>query len=168
MNAVEIYGANHMKAYKYIREACRGIVVENGKMLLCYEQKDDQWMIPGGGIEKGETHKECCARELTEETGYIVKVKSKVLTINEYYEDWLFISHYFICECIGKRERNLTQSEIEVGLEPKWLPIEEAIDAFSKYQSYAAENEMKRGMYLREYTALTSIFDIKDEHMYKR
>lgn len=45
---------------------------------------------------------------------------------------------------------------MEAGLEPRWIPLNEAIDIFSKHQDYADENEMKRGAYLREYNALLS------------
>lgn len=161
MEAVEIYGANWKGKYNRIKEACRGIIVENGKILLCYEPADDQYMIPGGGVEDGESYEECCARELAEETGDVINVSRYALTINEYYGDWLFISHYFMCERVGKTERNLTQSELNVGLEPVWLPVLDAINAFSRYKSYVnASNKMKSGMYLREYKALSSIFKV--------
>ena len=77
--------------------------------------------------------------------------------INEYYEEWLFISHYFVCEITGKTARKLTEREVKVGLEPRWLLLEKAVDIFAKHQDYAEENEMKRGAYLREYKALLSL-----------
>ena len=83
------------------------------------------------------------------------------MTINEYYEEWLFISHYFICDYVGETERKLTERELAEGLEPRWIPLKEAIDIFSKHQDYAADNEMKRGAYLREYNALLSYSERK-------
>ena len=112
-------------------------------------------MIPGGGVENNETLEECCTRELAEETGYVVKPHKHYLTINEHYGEWLFTSHYYVCEQIGKTEMKLTDTEIETGLEFQWLPLEEVIEIFSKYQSSAKENQQKRGMYLREYKALS-------------
>jgi len=44
--------------------------------------------------------------------------------------------------------------ELAIGLEPRWIPLKDAIDIFSGPNDYAAENEMKRGSYLREYQAL--------------
>ena len=67
-----------------------------------------------------------------------------------------FVSHYYICDFVGETERALTEREIEVGLEPRWISLNEAIDIFSKHQDYVDENEMKRGAYLREYKALLS------------
>lgn len=159
MKVIDIYGENYFGKYTKSREACRGILIKNDKILLTYEVNTDQYFIPGGGLENNESSEECCVRELAEETGCIVKTNEQYLTINEYYEEWLFVSHYYICEYIGETERKLTEREVEVGLEPRWVSIKEAIDIFSKHQDYARENEMKRGAYLREYNALLHFMD---------
>lgn len=160
MKVIDIYGENYCEQPIKVREACRGIVIKNEKILLTYEVNTDQWFIPGGGLEEKESMQECCVRELAEETGCVIKVNQQYLTINEYYGEWLFISHYYLCDYIGETKRNLTEREIEVGLEPRWISLREAVDIFSKYQDYAGENEMKRGAYLREYKALTAYEDI--------
>lgn len=160
MKTLNIYGENRFEKYTKTREACRGIVISDKKILLTYEVNTDQWFIPGGGVEMDESYEECCIRELEEETGYKVKTNQKYLSINEYYEEWFFTSHYFICDCVGEAERKLTKREIEAGLEPRWIPLEEAIEIFSKHQDYALENEMKRGAYLREYKALSYFMEI--------
>jgi ADP-ribose pyrophosphatase YjhB (NUDIX family) len=155
METLDIYGENQFEKHTKTREACRGIVVLNEKILLTYEVNTDQWFIPGGGLEFNESLEECCVREMAEETGYIVKPFKQYLTINEYYEECFFISHYFVCDIIGETKRKLTEREVQAGLEPRWLPLKEAIEIFSKHQDYADENEMKRGAYLREYNALS-------------
>ena len=159
MKAIDIYGEKYFEQYTKLREACRGIVIRNGEILLTYEVNTNQWFIPGGGLENDEAFGECVTRELAEETGCVVKINKKYLTVNEYYEDWLFVSHYYICDYIGETERTLTKREIEVGLEPRWIPLNEAIDIFSKHQDYADEDECKRGIYLREHDALLSYIE---------
>lgn len=154
MKTIEFYGENYLEQYMKLREACRGIVIRNDEILLTYEVNTDQWFIPGGGVEKDECIQECCVRELVEETGCIVEIDKPYLTINEHYDEWLFVSHYYICNYVGETERTLTEREIEVGLEPRWVSLKEAIEIFSKHQEY--ENDMKRGAYLREYNALLS------------
>lgn len=153
MKMIDIFGDNRFSEYTKIRVATRGIIIRNGMIFLTYEVNTDQWFIPGGGLEDDETIDECCTRELAEETGKIVDTKQQFLTINEYYEEWLFVSHYCICDIIGETERKQTEREISVGLEPRWIKLDEAIDIFSRHMEYA-DNEMKRGAYLREYTAL--------------
>lgn len=151
----DIFGDNRFDSPTEERHACRGIVVRDGIILLSYETATDQYFIPGGGLEENETLNECCIRELSEETGYAVNPTEHFLTVNEYYEEWHFISHYFRCEITGETERKLTKRELDVGLVPVWLPLFDAIDIFSKHADYREENEMKRGAYLREYTALS-------------
>ena len=73
METINIYGDNRFARHTRIREACRGIVVKDGNILLSYEVKSDQWMIPGGGVEADEGYETCCIRELAEETGFLVK-----------------------------------------------------------------------------------------------
>jgi ADP-ribose pyrophosphatase YjhB (NUDIX family) len=101
---------------------------------------------------------QCCIRELAEETGLVVEPGLQFAAIHEYYEEWLFISHYFVCEITGQTERLLTEREMEMGLEPRWIPVEEAVEIFSHHQDHA-HNEMKRGAYLREYEAMKIYLD---------
>ena len=154
MKEINIYGENRHRQYTKMREACRGIVIEGDNILLSYEVNTDQWLIPGGGVENNETLRECCARELAEETGCVVKAETPFLTINEFYEDWLYVNHYCVCQRVGQTQRNLTEMETENGLEPRWISFDEAAAIFAQYQVYAGENELRRGAYLREHQAL--------------
>ena len=78
------YSKNYSDPPEKIREAGRGIVVRDGKILLTHELNTGVFMTPGGGLEENETLNECCIRELKEETGYIVKPVKQFLKINEY------------------------------------------------------------------------------------
>lgn len=154
MRTLQIIGDNHFEAWSKHRTACRGIVVNGDAVLLSYEAVSDQYGIPGGGVEGEESIEECCCREIAEETGIVVAAEEEYLTINEYYEDWFFETHYFVCKVIGTTERKLTAREKKVGMIPKWVNLKEAISIFSKHQAYAKTDEEKRGIYLREYLAL--------------
>ena len=157
LKVIDIVGENYIGKWDKTRTACRGIIIEGDKILLSYEIVNDQWMIPGGGLEDNETDKECCMREIAEETGMVVDVSECMLEIDEYYENWKWVNKYFICKVTGTTEKKLTQSEQEAGMISKWLPVDEIKGIFSKYNTYAGIDEMRRGMYLREYTALTEL-----------
>uniref|UniRef100_UPI003F499C63 NUDIX hydrolase n=1 Tax=Amycolatopsis sp. CA-096443 TaxID=3239919 RepID=UPI003F499C63 len=51
----------------------KGVLVRDGRVLLARNDRDE-WELPGGRIEPGETPEECVAREIAEETGLRVAV----------------------------------------------------------------------------------------------
>ncbi len=157
MKTINIVGDNYFGKWNKTRTACRSVVIKDGKMLLSYETGTDQWMLPGGGLEADEDEKECVIRETAEETGFVIKPSECLLEIDEYYEDWKWVNRYFFGDITGETERNLTEREIEVGMEPRWMQVEEMVEIFSKHADYTDRDEMRRGMYLREYTALKEI-----------
>ena len=157
MKKVDIFGENYFGKWDKTRTACRAIIIKDNKLLLSYETNTNQWMLPGGGLEEEETEEQCVIREVAEETGSVIKPSGCMLEIDEYYEDWKWVNLYFLGEVVGDTEVQLTKREQEVGMEPRWLPVEEILDIFSKHQMYVDIDEMRRGMYLREYTALKEI-----------
>ena len=158
---IEIYGDNYLDYFSKTRVACRGIVIRDGSILLVYAKNNDVWMIPGGGLENDEERSTCVKREISEETGYVVDPTKCVLEIDEYYENEKYVSEYFLCNVVGQSETQLTEREANAGLESKWIPIKGAIEIFSKHQQYAKDDEIKRGLYLREYSALRRIIQGK-------
>lgn len=157
MKTIEIIGKNYFGHHENSRAACRGIVLGDGRILLSFERLTGQYMIPGGGIEDGESDRACCIREVGEETGCLVSCGDCALTINEYYEDRQFVSRYFLCEVTGSTERKLTCREQSVGMEPVWLPVDDAKSVFGSHAVYDGVDEMRRGLYEREYRALTEL-----------
>ena len=155
---IRIVGENYFGRWDKTSTACRGIVIRDRKLLLSYETVSGQWMLPGGGLEAGEEEHECCIREVAEETGYQIRVSDCVLEIDEYYEDFKWVNRYFFGDVTGETVISLTEREKEVGMEARWLPLDEIISIFSNHASYADTDEMRRGMYLREYTALSKLF----------
>ena len=141
------------------RIASRGLIIDNGKILLSYEKNTDVYMTPGGGLENGETLEECCVRELREETGYEVVPLTPLLIINEYCFETVYISNYFICKTVGKSVQSLTDIEIEHGITPVWLDVEKALEIFG---DYASHREDIASLYLREFTVLNKYIEMNE------
>ncbi len=154
MKEISILGANRFETYSKTRAGSRAVILRGDDILLSHETVTDVWMIPGGGLEEGETPEACCVREAEEETGLIVRPLRQFLTISEYYEEYRYITYYFAAEVTGRGQSRLTDGEIRRGLTPVWLPLRDAVALFSRHQDYADTFEEKRGIYLREFTAL--------------
>ena len=57
----------------FFRECCYGLAERNGKLMLVYSEKDKNYSVPGGGIEKCEVIIAGLKRVFLEETGYKIK-----------------------------------------------------------------------------------------------
>lgn len=55
----------------------KGVVTASGHVLLLRNERDE-WELPGGRLEPGETPEECVVREIAEETGLVVAVEGIV------------------------------------------------------------------------------------------
>ena len=147
MKIIELEGDWNADPSKRTRISCRGLVLREGKLLLSYETKTGLWMIPGGGLEEGETDFDCCAREVGEETGVLVRPLECVLEIREAFGEFRSASRYFTAEVIGKSEARRTEREEKAGME--------ALTAFSSECTGCPYPErLWRGLYRREYAAL--------------
>jgi len=74
-----------------------GIILKNNreKILLVKHRDMPIWVLPGGGLEQGETPEQAVIREVYEETGLEVVVNKKV---GEYkYPGSDKVNHTFVC-----------------------------------------------------------------------
>ena len=60
-----------------IRVGCSAVIFDKNrdKILLTRREDNNQWCLPGGGMEPGESASEACVREVEEETGLQVAIK---------------------------------------------------------------------------------------------
>ena len=114
MKEIEILGENRFDTFTKTREGSRAIIVQDGMILLSHETISGWYLVPGGGLENDETPVDCCVREVEEETGVIVRPLHHFLTLYEYYEEYRYISYYFVCERIGLGQMHLTEPETPV------------------------------------------------------
>lgn len=92
-----------------MKPAALAIIFQNDRQELLLVQRRDVpvWVLPGGGIDKGETPEQAVLREVREETGLTALVKRKT---GCYAPANIFTStaHVFECEVTGG---TLTHSE---------------------------------------------------------
>jgi ADP-ribose pyrophosphatase YjhB (NUDIX family) len=67
-----------------IRVRVAGILVKDGRILLVRHEKGGKsyWLLPGGGMDFGESAEEALAREFREEVGLNIKV-GKLVIVND-------------------------------------------------------------------------------------
>ncbi|WP_432829730.1 NUDIX hydrolase [Dactylosporangium sp. CA-092794] len=66
------------KAGSVVPAANAVVVNDAGELLLIHRADNDNWSLPGGGMEPGESMTDCAVRETFEETGIHVEVTGLV------------------------------------------------------------------------------------------
>ena len=118
--------------------AVRGIIKRNDQFLFIYSAAMGDYMFPGGGVEKGESHKEALKREIKEECGIAnIVIKDKIGYTIEYnsndkesYKILKIKSYYYLVETeddIG--ELDLEDYEEKFQLSPTWVKLKRALSA---------------------------------------
>lgn len=112
-----------------------GVIVKDGKMLVCRSRRFDGFVFCGGHVMLGENSRDAIVREAREELGFDVEIK-KLICINENLfplEDKIAheISFYYLLEpVIDIPMEDYEYVEIEDGQEfvhkYSWVSLEEA------------------------------------------
>ncbi len=114
-----------------IRHGARGIIErEDGRIAIFYKKKKNEYKLPGGGIDEGETPEEAFKREALEETGCEID-NIKLLGITKELKskgNFQQIS-YVYCAKVKKitNKLHLTEKEKDEGSEFLWLSKEDAL-----------------------------------------
>lgn len=94
---------------------CRGVVFQDGKILLVKELADGCFTLPGGWADVNDAPSWAVEREVREEAGYLVKA-SKLLAVydrNKHgHPPYPFHAYklFFRCELIGKTEADALET----------------------------------------------------------
>ncbi len=82
----------------------RAIVLDDrDRMLMVKQHHEDHdiWMVPGGGIEDGESAAEAAAREVKEEAGLDIDVGPLVWHVEEVSQRGQRFVNFFMCRIVG-------------------------------------------------------------------
>jgi ADP-ribose pyrophosphatase YjhB (NUDIX family) len=94
------------KGYATPKIDIRGAIIKDNKILLVQESDDKLWNLPGGWADVGESPSEAVIREIFEETGLKVSIKS-IVGVYDANKDGRDLSLYhaykiiFLCEYIS-------------------------------------------------------------------
>ena len=110
-----------------------GIIFKNDHILVAQRKHDDdlgyKWEFPGGKLEKGESLKECLARELNEEFGITARVNNYLgESIYNYGNKLIHLKAYFVEHLSGEFQvrvhQNIQWVKLEKLHELDWAPAD--------------------------------------------
>jgi 8-oxo-dGTP diphosphatase len=112
-------------------QAAGGVVLERVpegiRMALIHRPKYDDWTLPKGKVDPGETHEEAALREVEEETGLRCRPGRELSSV-EYRDakDRPKVVRYWLMEaCEGEFSPNKEVDEL------RWVTAEDAVDLLS-------------------------------------
>jgi ADP-ribose pyrophosphatase YjhB (NUDIX family) len=124
------------------------VVICDGKLLLAKRSSDpgkNQWTIPGGLVNLGETVSAAVVREVKEESNLDVEVDSliDVVDVMEPDEAAKFRFHFVILDFFTRLKGGTLQGGSDVR-EVRWVPLNE-VESYDLTKSFRAFFERNRG-----------------------
>ncbi len=111
--------------------AAGGIVLRRGETPLIAVvrlRKRDEWVLPKGKLDDGETAREAARREVLEETGHEVFVHEFLGTLVYESSRGSKVVHYWRMEANGGQVHALMRDVKAVD----WLPLDQAVERLSR------------------------------------
>jgi 8-oxo-dGTP diphosphatase len=120
--------------------AAGGIVLrqaETPEVAVVRLRKRNEWVLPKGKLDDGETARDAAMREVVEETGHDVSVHEFLGTLVYESGGRCKVVHYWRMETSGEQAYELMDDVKAVD----WLPLEAAVDRLSRsYERVFLEN----------------------------
>ncbi len=116
---------------------------DDNNIALVGNKVNSFYLLPGGGINHGESIESGIIRESLEETGCHVELQKAVGIVNDYRnrDKKHYINYCYIAKLVGEKGKlALTEDEKKNGLHVIWIPLNEAIKILEK-----EEEQLKNG-----------------------
>ncbi len=154
-----------LEGVSFKRISARGVLIKDGKILMMFTQRYNDYTFPGGGVDSEEDILDGLKRELLEETGAldveILKELGYIEDMRPYYKkEYDYIhekSYFFLCIANKFTDVKLEDYEIRNGMQHLWIKLE---DAISHNKKIMAKNPSSIGVSIFRETAMMEI--IKD------
>lgn len=133
---------------------------DDSNVALVGTKVNSFYLLPGGGIDQGESIEVGIIRECLEEIGCIVELKIPIGTVDDYRnrDRKHCINYCYTAKLIEQKgELTLTEDEKKNGLHVIWVPLDEAIKILKK-----EVGQLKRG----EVTFYNTGFNILRDHLF--
>jgi len=119
-----------------LRRAARGIVIDQRRILLLYTERYDDFSLPGGGVDAGESLEQGLSREMAEEVGaHALEIVAPFGRVDELRPQWsdpdrlLYMQSYlFRCALRAPlKPPRMEHYETANGMRVEWVEIDDAI-----------------------------------------
>ena len=117
---------------------------KKGKIILTRRADNDQWCLPSGGVEPGESVTEACIRETLEETGLRVRVKrltsifsspDRLVIYSDGNQFQIITLNFEVCNIGGKA--GLSDETTDIGFYS--LPEIESMDILTHHKQFISD-----------------------------
>lgn len=153
--------AEKIDVFEKERRGARGIIIrEDGKIAVFNKTLKNEYKLPGGGIDPGETTTEAFKREAFEETGCEIEILDFLGTIEELKTKDSFrqVSYVYVAKVTNDSKMlHVTEQEEKEGATMSWETPENALklitDCFDKLVASPCEDE-KTSVYYTKFIVM--------------
>ncbi|MBY6188166.1 NUDIX domain-containing protein [Marinobacter hydrocarbonoclasticus] len=121
---------------EYTRHAVRALIAKGDQVLLLYTERYDDYSLPGGGVDAGESLEAALLREVSEETGARgLRVLAEFGLVEELrpwykpdFDNVRMLSYCYLCDADSELGATaLEHYEVANGMTPRWVSLSDAI-----------------------------------------